>query len=289
MGFSEFKTTRSGREMIAAAVAGGKLSLTKIQMGDGRITSQSIYGLTGLISPVHDVEIASKEVKQGTDKNGETANYALIKGHFKKSELEKSFYFREIGVYAKIDDGEEKLITYNNAYDLADYIDKESAEIQDRTLVIPVFIGEVKEIDVVINVDMTYVSIDDFERHKKDKLLHLPTGGEAGQVPVKTESGVEWKLVEVPPSFSDLLTWPDCTRITNRVDSNTYVEQIVDKATRSILKAKRVTVKNADGSYTVTIIFYEEDGVTVKSKYVIHTTKDVNASTYYEEVTREVG
>lgn len=203
MGFSEFKTTRSGREMIAAAVAGGKLSFTKIQMGDGRITSQSIYGLTGLISPVHDVEIASKEVKQGIDKNGETANYALIKGHFKKNELEKSFYFREIGVYAKIDDGEEKLITYNNAYDLADYIDKESAEIQDRTLVIPVFIGEVNEIDVVINVDMTYVTTEEFESHKEDKLLHLPSGGTEGQVPVRTKSGVEWGKAGDPEALDE--------------------------------------------------------------------------------------
>lgn len=193
MGFPDFTTTSAGREMIAEAVAGGKLTLTKIQIGDGEITSQVPEAMTELVHPMLDIAIASKEVKKGLAKDGSITNYTLIRGYFRTSELQQSFYFREIGVFARIDKGEEQLLAYNNAYSLADYVDKNAKETQDRTLVIPVFVGRAKEVYAEINVDLTYVSVEEFQEHKEDTAVHLPQDtGESGQYLQKTETGTAW-------------------------------------------------------------------------------------------------
>ena len=285
MGFSNFITTVAGREMLAEALTGGRLTLTKIQLGDGEITSQAPQALTALIHPTLDVAIASKEVKQGAAKDGSVANYALIRGHFRASELENSFYFREIGVFAKIGDGAESLFAYNNAYALVDYVDKDAKETQERTLVIPVFIGQMQEVSAEINVDLTYVSVEEFQDHRDDATVHVPSGGKAGQFLQRTAAGTAWADVFIPPTFDNLLAWPGCKRITPPKSGSTWTERIVTKD-GGLLRAQRVTVIASEGDITETYTFYEEDGATVAAKYIVHSTKD-GAETWTEDVTKE--
>ena len=287
MGFSDFTTTAAGQEMIAEAVTAGRLKLTKIQLGSGRITSQALAGMAELIEPVLDVAIASKEVKRGIAKDGSAANYALIQGHYKTTQLEKGFYFREIGVFARIDDGEERLFLYNNAYDLADYIDNTVKETQDRTLVIPVFIGSVKEVELELSIDLTYVTNEEFREHEEDILAHLPPGGKEGQILTKGKTKAEWKDFETFPDFDNLLMWPGCIRATPPKDGDTWVERIVTKADR-LLRAERITVRVGESEYTETYRFYYEDGVTLKESYIVHT-KQEEDGTWYEDITREGG
>lgn len=91
----------------------------------------------------------------------------------------------------------------------------------------------------------------------------------------------------IAPDFDNLLAWPGCKRITPPKDeaANTYTETIVDSTTNA-LRAKRVTVQNGESDYTETYFFYEEDGTTLKGKYVVHTTKDTT-ETWTEDVTKE--
>lgn len=193
MGFSDFITTREGHLAIAENLAGGgAFHFIEIVLGDGRITTQAPEALAEVISPIHTVKVVSAALKQGVTPSGETANYVLVKAHFKTGDIDTSFYFREIGVMARVGDGEKRMVAYNNAYDLADYIDVTATETQDRTLAIPVYVGSVSDIAIQISEDMTYLSIDEFEDHKDDPTAHLPSGGEAGQVPIMTANGVEW-------------------------------------------------------------------------------------------------
>ena len=291
MGFSDFITTREGHFAIAENLAGGgAFHFIEIVLGDGRITTQAPEALTEVISPIHTVNVASAALKQGVTPSGETANYVLVKAHFKTGDIDTSFYFREIGVMAKIGDGQKRMVAYNNAYDLADYIDVTATETQDRTLAVPVYVGSVSEIAVLINEDMTYLSIDEFEVHKTDETAHLPSGGEAGQVPIMTADGIVWQEVKSVLDFNNPLAWPGCTRVTlpENEETKTMVEKWVDSATRNILKAQRTTTENEDGSYTEVYEFYSADGKTLESKYTVLTTQDGETETYYEKVTQEV-
>ena len=283
MGFSDFTTTAAGQEMIAEAVTAGQLKLTKIQLGSGRITSQALAGMAELIEPVLDVAIASKEVKRGIAKDGSTANYALIQGHFKTTQLQKGFYFREIGVFARIDDGEERLFLYNNAYDLADYIDNTVKETQDRTLVIPVFVGSVKEVELELSMDLTYVTNDEFREHEEDTEAHLPPGGKEGQILTKGKTKAEWKDQENFPDFDNLLMWPGCIKASLPPDGNTWIERIMTKADR-LLRAEKITVRT-EAECVETFRFYYADGITLKGIYIVHTWQEDGI--WYEEITKE--
>ena len=53
------------------------------------------------------------------------------------------------------------------------------------------------------------------------------------------------------------------------------------------MKAKRTTLKNSDGSYQETYVYYEDDGATEKYRFIVRTTKDGTTSSWYEEVTKE--
>lgn len=52
MSFEKIKLTNKGRALLAKTGAGGTLTFTKIKMGDGAITSQSIPDMTSLINEV---------------------------------------------------------------------------------------------------------------------------------------------------------------------------------------------------------------------------------------------
>ena len=290
MGFSDFITTREGHFAIAENLAGGgAFHFIEIVLGDGRITTQAPEALTEVISPIHTVNVASAALKQGVTPSGETANYVLVKAHFKTGDIDTSFYFREIGVMAKIGDGQKRMVAYNNAYDLADYIDVTATETQDRTLAIPVYVGSVSEIAVLINEDMTYLSIDEFEVHKTDETAHLPSGGEAGQVPIMTADGIVWQEMKSVLDFNNPLCWVGCTRVTPpETEAGVTTEEWKDSATRTITRARRTTTENEDGSYTEVYEFYSADGKTLESKYTVLTTQDGETETYYEKVTQEV-
>lgn len=279
MSFGKVQLTNAGRSLLTQAISGQKLNFTKMQMGSGKLTTQAITDISALIEPVKNVDITSISVQ---------AEYASISGQFTNQGLEQGFWWREIGLFASIGtDGQAVLFAYANAYDLAEYISAAGSEIIEKTLRMPVFISSAKEITAVINSSLIYVSMEDFQSHVSDDIHHLPSGGETGQVPIKTESGIEWKVMELPPSFDNLLAWPGCKRITPPKDeaSGSYTETIVNKATNA-LRAKRVTVQNGESDYTETYFFYEEDGETLQAKYVVHTTKDTT-ETWTEDVTKE--
>ena len=129
---------------------------------------------------------------------------------------------------------------------------------------------------------------DIIQKEQLKQLMGVPKGlatlGEDGKL--NPDQMPEIKI-EIPPDFDNLLAWPGCKRITPPKDetANTYTETIVNSTTNA-LRAKRVTVQNGESDYTETCFFYEEDGVTLRAKYVVHTTKDTT-ETWTEDVTKE--
>lgn len=278
MSFGAVQLTNAGRQLLTQALAGGSLHFTKMQMGSGKLTTQAIPDLTALILPVKEVPLST------ITQNGQ---YVSIQGTFSNQGIEAGFWWREIGLFAK--DGksgaEEVLFSYANAYELAEYITAAGSEIMEKTLRMPVFVSSVKNITATINSSLIYVSMEDFLAHTENEAIHIPAGGNSGQYLKRADDGTEWADIETFPDFDNLLAWPGCTRITPPKNGETWTESIVTTV-GNILRAKRVTVKNSDGSYTETYTFFGGDGVTMKEKYVVHTTKD-GTETWREAVTKE--
>lgn len=121
----------------------------------------------------------------------------------------------------------------------------------------------------------------------------VATLDENGKLSASQIPKISMDSLGLPVNFDDLLAWPGCTRITapssvNADGASETVERWVDAATKTINKAKRVTVKNAEGDYTQTYTYYAEDGTTEKYKYIVQTTKDGETSVWTETVTKQV-
>lgn len=154
MSFTPIQLTNAGRTLLVKAIAGGRLHFTKMQMGSGRLTTQAIADIAALVEPVKDVDITSISKYQ---------EYASIQGQFTNQGLEQGFWWREIGIFASLEEGgQEILFAYANAYDLAEYISAAGSEVIEKTLRATIFISSVKEITVVINSSLIYVSMEDF-------------------------------------------------------------------------------------------------------------------------------
>ncbi|NCC16537.1 MAG: hypothetical protein EOM28_09340 [Clostridia bacterium] len=161
MSFDSVRFTAGGRRMMQEAVAGKVLTFTKIQLGDGSLTTQAIGGLTALLNPVLDVSITSITTKE---------QYANVQGSFDNSQLNQGFYWREIGVFAKVGaEGTEALYAYGNAYELAEYIPVGGSEIVEKMVSVPIFVSNVSQITAVINGSQIYVSVIDFTNHQQEK------------------------------------------------------------------------------------------------------------------------
>lgn len=161
MSFDSVQFTASGRRMMQEAVAGKVLTFTKIQLGDGRLTGQAIGALTALINPIKNINISSITAKE---------QYANVQGSFDNGQLSQGFYWREIGIFAKVGtEGTEALYAYGNAYELAEYIPAGGSEIVEKMVSIPIFVSNASQVTALIDGSLIYVSVTDFTSHQQEK------------------------------------------------------------------------------------------------------------------------
>ena len=104
--FDRSCVTNLGRNAIAKLDAGGSsLRLTRVQMGRGIVdASTDIQTFTELVDGVqyNDINSANTLVPY------QTTIAFVVKG----SDVEKTFKWSELGIFAKLDDGEEFLFAY---------------------------------------------------------------------------------------------------------------------------------------------------------------------------------
>lgn len=113
--FTDITITRAGLDMIAKSQAGDNLIFTGLKIGDGQISGQSIPDLTDLISAKKEIPINSVTAKN--------EGHVEILGIIDNEDISVGFFVREIGIYAKINEGgTPALYGYTNAGNYASYI-----------------------------------------------------------------------------------------------------------------------------------------------------------------------
>lgn len=114
MAFTNFYITDQGSALLAKAQIGGSLTYTKAAAGDGQLGTQQPTALTAMIDKVMDLSISGYD--------GSTPGTAAVEIEFSNQTAPNPFYWREIGLFAKGDDGVEILYAYGNAGSNADFI-----------------------------------------------------------------------------------------------------------------------------------------------------------------------
>ena len=133
--FPDMTPTTNGDKMLIQAVNGHKLVFTRGAFGSGSLSdSDDIKTFTALKSEKMSLPIVDTTVSDTGEKITLTFNCS-------NSSLDTGFINREVGVFAKLDDGDEVLYSYSNAGMAYDYIPSKETPTNENTFESEVYIS----------------------------------------------------------------------------------------------------------------------------------------------------
>lgn len=154
--FPNLTITDKGKLMLIQAQNEHKLTFTCGKLGSGVLDDEDeITELSDLKAPKMVLPIASKD-----DSNPEKL---VLTFDVSNTELEEGFVSREIGIFAKLDNGSETLYAYSNAGNNYDYIPSKDTPSDENRLVVNLVVSSSANISVQIDKSIVYTHKSDVE------------------------------------------------------------------------------------------------------------------------------
>lgn len=231
--FLPLQLTNIGRDMLTQGRAGHVLTFTKVAIGDGTATGSAIDNLTALKSHKLFIPIAKNETVH--------AGQMRLQFRINNKAVTSGFYFREIGLYAKVDNGEEKLYAYTTCGDKARIIYDKTYPIQERVINIDTVTDNAVNVKVVLDWSIVYATkkdiVDSIKPHKELAELDHPDSS-------VTTRKLRDKSV-TPAKLSDDL---------NNKLKNDFVRKVGDTMTGDLTfeVGKGIKLKGEGGTHSIT-------------------------------------
>ena len=183
--------TDLGAIMLAKSQLGVKMEFTKVVIGDGKIVSgMTFQTMEQLVNEKMTLKIQNVEFV----KDGQVDLTAIVSN----AGLDIGFFVREIGVFARSEDGVEVLYAYTNAGDYADYLPNAKINEVSDVVIVSVLIANSESITVNINDSVTLATKADINRHNHDREAHP-------EIIEKISQNLVWKYIPsgdiVPADF----------------------------------------------------------------------------------------
>lgn len=154
--FANLTFTSQGTQMLVQAQNYHTLTFTCGKLGSGVLTdTDDISKFTDLKSPKMTLPIVSVD-----DSNEEKL---VLTFDTSNTELEEGFVSREIGIFAKLDNGSEALYAYSNAGNNYDYIPSKDTPSDENRLVVNLVVSSSANISVQIDKSIVYTHKSDVE------------------------------------------------------------------------------------------------------------------------------
>ncbi len=154
--FANLTFTSQGTQMLVQAQNSHTLTFTCGKLGSGVLTdTDDISKFTDLKSPKMTLPIVSAD-----DSNEEKL---VLTFDTSNTELEEGFVSREIGIFAKLDNGSETLYAYSNAGNNYDYIPSKDTPSDENRLVVNLVVSSSANISVQIDKSIVYTHKSDVE------------------------------------------------------------------------------------------------------------------------------
>lgn len=168
--FADLTFTEKGMQMLVQAQNKHILAFTCGKLGSGLLeANDDIKKFTDLKAPKMVLPISKVD-----DSNPEKL---VLTFDCSNTELTEGFVSRELGVFAKLDDGIETLYAYSNAGSNYDYIPNRDTPSDENRLVVSLTVSSVANIMVKIDGSIVYTHISDVEEmiasHNEADNAHL--------------------------------------------------------------------------------------------------------------------
>ena len=162
--FKYASLTKQGMALIAQATNLKRFIFTRMEYGNGvpegfsaSKTSDEIKAIlcemTSLVSKKADIGMYNINVKN---------NCATLVGKIISSSLTEDFFAKELGIFAKIDDGSDVLVAYFVSDDKPDPINQAALVGQEHKVVVDVAVGNASEITIEYNPEV-YATKEEFD------------------------------------------------------------------------------------------------------------------------------
>lgn len=157
--FNNKTITSKGLELLSSALAGNTLEFTRIVMGSG-----TYEGDIGLIESLVNQK-QSLDIKSITRKGSQV----VLSTTLLQNAIIEDFYWKEIGIYAKVSGGLEVLYMYGSASE-ASYISKNM--LNEKMINVGVLVSNAQNVTATIDESLLYVSSKDLSNHNNDAEAH---------------------------------------------------------------------------------------------------------------------
>lgn len=210
--FPSLTFTEAGMKMLVQAQNGHTLTFTKGKLGSGALTgSDDITKFTDLKAPKMELPVVKKDDSQ-KEKIALTFNTS-------NTALEKGFVSRELGIFAKLDDGAETLYAYSNAGNDYDYIPNKDTPTDENRLVVNLIVNSSANINVLVDGSIVYAHMSDLE----DRLQVTATADKPASM---SDRGL-W--VEIKDGLKSILhRWNKTTKSYETIHPETESAQVTD-------------------------------------------------------------
>lgn len=164
--FPPILLTNKGKQMIAEASATkSALIFTKCALGDGNLDGTVIDTMTD----IKHLCMTSPLTSATADGKGTSTLHFTVSN----KGLEKGFFCREVGIFAKVGDGgAESLFAYANAGNLVDYIPDKTNPIDEQIMNVILTTESATKVAVVVNESLVYITLKDLAVHNADPSAH---------------------------------------------------------------------------------------------------------------------
>lgn len=157
--FNNMTITSKGLELLTSALSGGKLEFTRIVMGSGEY-SGDIGSIESLVNQKQSLDIKSITRK---------GSQVVLSTTLLQNAIIEDFYWKEIGIYAKVSGGLEVLYMYGSASE-ASYISKDM--LNEKMINVGVLVSNAQNVTATIDESLLYVSSKDLSNHNNDAEAH---------------------------------------------------------------------------------------------------------------------
>ena len=155
--FPALQFTKQGLQMLIQAQNNHTITFTCGKLGSGTLENSEDPGtFTDLKEPKMTLPITNVD-----DSNPEKL---VLTFDASNTELEKGFISRELGVFAKLDNGVEMLYAYSNAGNNYDYIPNKDTPSDENRIVVNLVVNSSANISVTIDSSIVYTHKSDVEK-----------------------------------------------------------------------------------------------------------------------------
>ena len=231
--FLPLQLTNAGRDMLTQGRAGHVLTFTRVAIGDGSATGTQIDSLTALKGHKLYIPIAKNETVH--------AGQMRLQFRVNNKIVTNGFYFKEIGLMAKVDNGAEQLYAYTTCGDKARMLYDNTYPIQERVINIDTVTDNAVNVKVILDWSIVYATkkdiVDAIKPHKELAELDHPDAS----VTTRKLKDKSVTLPKLADEVTDLL-------------QRTYVKKTGDTMTGNLsLNNSSIGFNNGSGDYDTKI------------------------------------